>query len=143
MRGGRPPGPAYWLIANKEHGRIEVLTLDRDGQETLPVFGHEEETELFLQLGGVGDGWRVRETTTGELISMLYGPCAGVKEVALDPLPDMFADGSVGFVSLPRKRFVDCITARRRRSGSGPPDLHVNATGSGGARLTGPLLPTR
>ena len=51
----RTPGPpAYWLIAKSENSRIEVLTLDRDGEEMLPVFSHEEEAEMFLRLLG---GW--------------------------------------------------------------------------------------
>ena len=82
------PGPSpYWLIAKSENSRIEVLILDRHGEEMLPVFSHEEEAEMFLRLlRGVGEDWRVRESRTGELVSVLYGlSCAGVKEVALDP----------------------------------------------------------
>ena len=102
------PGLAYWLIAKNESGRIGVLTLYRCGEEVLPVFGHEEEAEMFLQLGClVGDGWGVRESSAGELVSVLYGPCAEVKEVALDPLPEMVAGSTLGLVSLPRERFIE------------------------------------
>jgi hypothetical protein len=73
----------------------------------LPVFSHEEEAEMFLRLGGAGEGWRVSESGTGELVSALYGPCAGVKEVALDPLPTIVAERTVGLMSLDRKRFVE------------------------------------
>lgn len=92
----RAPHPAYWLVAKNAYGWIEVLTLDPNGEEMLPVFGHEEEAEMFLRLGDVGDGWRARESSVGELVSVLYGPCAGVKEVALDPLPEMVAERTVG-----------------------------------------------
>ena len=115
----RTPGlPAYWLIATSENDPIEVLTLVRDGVEMLPVFSHEEEAEMFLRLlRGVGEDWRVRESRTGELVSVLYGPsCADVKEVALDPLPEMVAEKTVGLVSLLRERFIQVITARRRRA---------------------------
>jgi hypothetical protein len=102
------PGLAYWLIAKNENGRVRVLTLYRCGEEVLPVFGHEEEAEMFLQVGCVvGDGWGVRESSAGELVSVLYGPCAEVKEVALDPLPEMVAGSTVGLVSLPRERFIE------------------------------------
>ena len=47
------PGLAYWLIAKNDNGRVRVLTLYRCGEEVLPVFGHEEEAEMFLQLGCV------------------------------------------------------------------------------------------
>jgi hypothetical protein len=42
---------------------VEFLTTDREGDcgETLVIFGHEEEAEIFLYLGGYGDeGWRAR-----------------------------------------------------------------------------------
>jgi hypothetical protein len=102
------PGLAFWLIAKNENGRVRVLTLYRCGEEVLPVFGHEEEAEMFLQLGCVvGEGWGVRESSAGELVSVLCGPCADVKEVALDPLPEMVAGSTVGLVSLPRERFIE------------------------------------
>src|SRR3712207_7841170 len=46
----------------------------------------------FLRLGTLGTGWQARETSAGELISLLYGPCAGIERVALDPLPRIFED---------------------------------------------------
>ena len=74
---GRVPGSTYWLIAKNENGRVEVLTVDLgEGEQALPVFGYEEEAEMFLCLGGAGDGWRARESTPGELVSVLDGPCA-------------------------------------------------------------------
>lgn len=110
----RSPGSRYWLMAKNENGRIEVLTVDRGGEQALPVFGHEEEAEMFLRLGGVGDGWRVRESTAGELVSVLYGPCARVGRVALDPLPEMLDEKAVGLVSLDRERFLDLVLDRGR-----------------------------
>lgn len=108
------PDLAYWLIANNANDRVEVFTIKCSSEgEVLPVFGHEEEAEMFLRLGEVEDGWRVRESRAGEMISVLYGPCAGVNEVALDPLPEMVAERTVGLVSLPRARFIERITARR------------------------------
>ena len=109
--------PPYWLIAKSENDPIEVLILDRDGKEMLPVFSHEEEAEMFLRLlRKVGEDWRVRESRAGELVSVLYGSsCADVKEVALDPLPEMMAERTIGLVSLLRERFIQVITARRRR----------------------------
>ena len=103
----------YWLIAKFENGRIEVLTLNRDGDEMLPVFGHEEEAEMYLQFGGLSDDWWISESDAGELTSVLYGSCADVKEVALDPLPAMVDERTVGLVSLARERFIESITARR------------------------------
>jgi hypothetical protein len=105
-----PPGPTYWLITTSQNEHREVLTLDHDGEEMLPVFSHEEEAEMFLRLGGMGYGWRVGKSSARELVSVLYGPCAGVREVALDPMPEMLADRSVGLVSLCRGSFLRSIT---------------------------------
>ncbi len=99
---GRPPGPTYWLIAKNENRRMEVLTIERAGEEVLPLFSFGEEAVAFLGLGGYGGEWRVKESWAGELVSVLMGLCAGVGRVALDPLPK-----TVGFVrSLDREDFV-------------------------------------
>ena len=113
---GRQPGPPYWLIARNENSRLEVLATCFAGEvDALPVFSHEEEAEMFLRLWEVEfDGWQARESTAGELISVLYGPCASVERVALDPLPEMLVERTVGLVSLSRKRFVDLVLSREQ-----------------------------
>jgi hypothetical protein len=104
---GRAARRPLWLISKHENGRTEVFTIHPgSGRETLPIFSHEEEAETFLWLGSPGAGWRARETTAEELVSLLYGPCAGVGTVALDPLP-LFGDKAMGgLVSLVREDFV-------------------------------------
>ena len=101
--------PRWWLIAKTENGRVEFLTTtarDEDGGETLPVFGYEEEAEMFLHLSGYADSWSVRESSSGEIVSVLLGPCSGTESVALDPPPEMVAEGTLSLVSLRRKRFL-------------------------------------
>jgi hypothetical protein len=83
----------------------------------LPVFSFEEEAEMFLGFRDVDDDWRVRESGAGELVSVLYGPCAGVKEVALDPLPEMVVERTIGLVSLVRERFIGHIIERGATGG--------------------------
>ena len=101
----------WWLIAKTENGRVEFLTTtarDEDGGKMLPVFGYEEEAEMFLHLGGYGDdGWSARESSIGEIVSVLCGPCSGVEGVSLDPLPGMVGEGTLGLVWLGRERFLD------------------------------------
>src|SRR5215210_1436262 len=113
---GRAPGSAYWLIARNENSRLEVLATDlADTEKAMPVFSHEEEAELFLGLWEVGvGGWQARESSVGELISVLCGSCASVERVALDPLPEMLVERTVGLVSLSRKRFVDLVMSREQ-----------------------------
>ena len=111
----QPPDPvSYWLIAEKRNNGLEVLTIRTDDdQEPLPVFSSEEEAEIIVRFGGVTGGWRARESSAGELVSVLSGPCAGVKKVALDQSPEMVVEGTVGLVSLLRESFMNLIMARR------------------------------
>jgi len=113
---GRAPGSTYWLIARNENSRLEVLATGlADTEKAMPVFSHEEEAELFLGLWEVGvGGWLARESSAGEIISVLCGPCASVERVALDPLPEMLVERTVGLVSLSRKRFVDLVMSREQ-----------------------------
>lgn len=109
-RPGRPPDTLWWLVARGGHLRTELLFVDCGGGRALPVFSGEGEAEMFVWLGDAfEEGWRVRETSTGELISILCGPCAGVRSVALDPSPGMAEEELIGLVTLTRERFLDRI----------------------------------
>jgi hypothetical protein len=96
--------PLRYLIARHEHNRLELLTLATSSdKEALPVFGTERAARDFLLGGGFGGGWRVRESTTGELVSLLLGRPAVVDCVALDPRPGIAPDdaelrGKKGFI---------------------------------------------
>ena len=96
----------FWLIVTRAHGSMEVLTIDAGGETVLPVFSFREEVELFLLLQAKGAEWWPRETTTGELASLLLGPCARVDKVALDPLPSLGERETIGLVSTGRRRFM-------------------------------------
>jgi len=86
---------------------MDVLTIsyDKNG-EALPVFSFEEEAEMFLQLETPGIYWQASETTPGELVSLLDGPCAEVKSVALDPLPVVDGEIVADLTGRGRNRFV-------------------------------------
>jgi hypothetical protein len=85
---------------------MEVLTIDAGGETVLPTFSFREEAELFLRLQANGADWWPRETTTGELASLLLGLCARVDKVALDPLPSLGERESIGLLSTGRRRFM-------------------------------------
>src|SRR3954447_15917882 len=103
-----------WLIVEHCNGRMNVLTVTLDGDgEALPVFSFREEAEMYLGLEGCGGGWRAREVTAGELISILYGPCSEVQKAVLDPLPGIVKEAMVGFVSLARKDFMRVLVTER------------------------------
>jgi hypothetical protein len=97
---------SFWLIVTWAHGRMEVLTIDAGGETVLPVFSFQEEGEFFLRLETTEAGWWPRETTTGELVSLLLGLCSRVDKVALDPLPGLGEKEIVELVSTGRRHFV-------------------------------------
>jgi hypothetical protein len=101
--------PTFWLVVRHEKRQMKVLTVDYSGEQALPVFRDQGEAEMFVWLGGAfEDDWRVRETSSGELVSILFGPCAGVGRVALDPSPETTAE-TIRLVSVSRERFVRWI----------------------------------
>jgi hypothetical protein len=97
---------SFWLIVTRSHGRMKVLTIDAGGETVHPLFSFQEEVELFLHLQAKGVDWWPRETTTGELVSLLLGLCAPVDKVALDPLPSLGKREIIGLVSTGRRHFV-------------------------------------
>jgi hypothetical protein len=115
------------LIYRCLNGRLHILTLDSLSlpenvfqDKTLPAFGCEEEAQAFLELGGIGEvagvgdgGWMMRESGVDELLWLLCGPEGeAVKDVALDPSPEMVIEGMVGLVSMLRERFIERLIAK-------------------------------
>ena len=97
----------FWLLARYRTGGMEVLRITlTSGEEALPVFSFEDEAKMFLKLGTLCGGWRVRVTTVGELVSVLFGHCAGVGRVVLDPLPDPFAEAITDLAGMGRDTFM-------------------------------------
>lgn len=78
-----------YLITRLEHNRLGVLTVSASGgMEALPVFSTKLAALAFLRVRDCETGWEVRESTAGELISLLMGHVADVEYVTLDPPPD-------------------------------------------------------
>jgi len=107
----------YWVIAKDAKdgfGQLDLLTVDLDGTgEALPVFSFEEEAEMFLWLQPSEDGQKVREITPGQLVSILYGPCADVGRVMLDPLPEIGASMQISLLGMDRHDFVESVMGAR------------------------------
>ena len=97
---------SFWLIVTRAHGSMEVLTIDAGGETVLPIFSFQEEGEFFLGLEATEADWWTKETTTGELVSLLLGLYARVDKVALDPLPGLGEREIVELVSTGRRHFV-------------------------------------
>ena len=109
------PGSMFWVVFADECRLTCPLTLGLEGgKEALAVFSHQEEADMLLWwFGTVGEGWRIRRTSAGEVVSLLYGPCCGANTVALDPSPQMLADSFISSVALERGRFVRWVTSRK------------------------------
>jgi hypothetical protein len=105
----------YWVIAKDGSGWPDLLTVDLNGTgEALPVFSFEEEAEMFLWLQTTGDGREVTETTPGQLVWILYGPCADIGRVMLDPLPEIGARMQNSLLGMDRNDFVESVMGARR-----------------------------
>ena len=107
----------YWVIAKDVKdgfGQPDLLTVDLDGAgEALPIFSFEEEAEMFLWLQTIEDGREVRGITPGQLVSILYGPCADVGRVMLDPLPEIGASMQISLLGMDRDDFVESVMGAR------------------------------
>ena len=95
----------------------------------MPVFSFEDEARMFLELGAFDRDWRVKETGAGELISILYCLCAGVRRVALDPLPGPAAVLN-DLVNMGREVFVEFAG----EEGRGAPSASIASTNRAGQR---------
>ncbi len=105
----------HWLIVKYETSRLDMLTTNlAGGEEALPVFSFEEEARTFLEYGALEGRWRIRETTAGELISVLFGPCAFTERIVLDPLPKMDVGVLSHLVSMPREDFVEFLMNKQK-----------------------------
>ena len=125
--GGMARRPIYWTIAGES--RSATLTVDPDdGGEALAVFSFQEEADLFLRFQGARGDWRVRETTAGEIVSVLRGSHASVERIVMDPLPQGICTRT-GIAQLIRKkddfsRLLAGTTGTAPGSLSAPSSLH-------------------
>lgn len=102
----------WYLISRCENNRMDVLTVfPRDDEEMVPVFGTQRMAADFLRDGGFGPGWRVRESTAGELISLLLSLLSDVNSVALDP-PDLASMESAPVNRATKREFVAVLMGR-------------------------------
>jgi len=75
------------------------------GKEAMALFSGEEEARIFCHSCEVGSSLNIRQTTAGEVLSLLYSPWLA-KHVALDPFPEILGDRLLGLLTLDRARFA-------------------------------------
>ena len=105
-----------WIITSYQNHQMELLTIDADVDGCfLAVFSFEEEAEAFLHLSVDGEKkeWQSKQTKAGELVSVLLGPYAHVKQVALDPLPLPLGRAMLALVSVNWDTFLQYLLEDR------------------------------
>lgn len=102
----RPALSPYVVVRCRSSG-LELLRISLEsGEEVLPMFSSEEAARRFLLPNTLEEDWRVRWCSTGELISLLFGPCANVKQVLLDPLPESLTTEGALTNTIYRESFI-------------------------------------
>ena len=102
-----------WIITSYQNDQMELLTIDPDTERSfLAIFSFQEEAEAFLHLSVDGEKkeWQSKQMNAGELVSVLLGPCADVKQVAFDPLPLPLGRAMLPLVSVNRDTFLGYLS---------------------------------
>lgn len=98
-----------YLIVCNDDNRLKLFTLPADSGESLPVFDSEQAAEKFLRLNQCGAEWHVRESTAGELISLLMGHIADVEQISLNPPPKDTKNPVVVPETLDKRDFIGSL----------------------------------
>jgi hypothetical protein len=115
-------GNALWVVLGGAAPASPFTVLLPDGREAMALFSSEEEARMFCHLRAEegADHLRVRETSTGEVLSLLFCPwCA--KHLILDPLPEVLGGRlpprSLEVMALDRQSFARSFCGGQARSG--------------------------
>jgi hypothetical protein len=96
----------FWIVLEGSGPPVPLKVALPCGREALALFSSEHEAEMFCSLREGADPY-LRETTVGEVISLLYCPFMAARHVALDPLPGILGSRLLlGLITLDRERFA-------------------------------------
>lgn len=98
---------AFWMVLEGSPQALPLTVFLPDGKEALALFSGEEEARMFCYFCEEGASANLRQTTTGEVISLLYCPWCAAKHVALDPFPEILGGRLLlGVLTLSREEFA-------------------------------------
>ena len=104
------PVLVHYLIARREISGLEFPhVLLKGGEEVLPVFSSAEAAARFLSSQVLGEGWYVRQFSTGELVSLLFGLYGRVARVLHNPLPGALSGEDALSSLVSRDRFIESL----------------------------------
>ena len=100
----------HYLIARRETKGLEVPhVLLKGGEEVLPVFSSAEAAARFHSSQVFGEGWYVRQFSTGELVSLLFGLYGRMARVVHNPLPGTLSGEDALLSLVSRDRFIESL----------------------------------
>ena len=81
---------AFWMVLEGSPQALPLMVFLADGTtEAIALFSGEEEAKMFCHFCEEGASAKIRQTTAGEVLSLLYCPWCAAKHVALDPFPEI------------------------------------------------------
>lgn len=98
----------FWIMLEGSPRALPLTVfLSDDTTEALALFSGEEEARMFCHFCEEGASANLRQTTAGEVLSLLYCPWCAAKHVALDPFPEILGGRLLlGLLTLSRADFA-------------------------------------
>jgi hypothetical protein len=97
---------AFWMVLEGSPQALPLTVSLSDGTEAMALFSGEEGARMFCHFCEKGASAKIRQTTAGEVISLLYCPWCATKHVALDPFPEILGERLLGLLTLDREEFA-------------------------------------
>ncbi|MBA2441717.1 MAG: hypothetical protein H0V53_04850 [Rubrobacter sp.] len=106
------PFATHVVVVGGPEAEEELLAIVLDDGEAVPLFDSVEEAEEFLgATGDLGEAWRPREVSAGELVELLEYQGEEVEYVALSPPPERL-EGGMEVNVLYREILIDLLKSR-------------------------------
>ena len=96
----------FWVVLDGGDRTLPLTVSLPDGGEAMALFSGEDEARMFCHLRREGPNPTVRETSTGEVLSLLSGLSSEAKRVALDPFPEILGGRLLELLTLEAERFA-------------------------------------
>jgi len=98
---------AFWVVLEGDARGNPLKVSLPDGKEAIALFSGEEEARMFCHFRQEeGASANIRQTTAGEVLSLMYCPWCAAKQVALDPFTEILGERLLGLLTLDREDFA-------------------------------------